>query len=154
MLPDPELTPGEAMNDEPAPESSSVHSLSLSSDILTEAGLSHLKPGDVVYVPMKVQIDGDEQGVVSGISIQALGTPMETPPEEGSLVDIESVESEEPVIEEETADLSEEDEAPSDEAAPEAIDEDDAEEKMLGYKRPKAPKAKMPKAKDFLMGDE
>lgn len=135
----------------------SSKSISLSPEIISQAGLNVFKPGDVIYAPTKIEIEGDDKGTITGICITALGTPMDTPPDEDSLVDIsESSKVDDSPDANDTSsgeDATTTDGSDDEFNGNEASDEDDAETKMLGYKRPKTAKSKMPKAKDFLFGE-
>lgn len=172
--------------------------LSLSPDVMSKLGLDSRKPGDVIFAPAKLVLEGDGD-IVSGVRVQGLAELSDEPTEGAVFTDLydaegspaeESGESPEeanaegdsgnPGEEAGTPDLSEDsalsrkmsekmgDAEPSSDGLPpvrpnensaplpdddlvteDAAAEDAAkkEEKILGYRRPKAKKAPMPSAK-------
>lgn len=127
----------------------------LSEQEINDAGLSNLKDGDEIYVPTKLRIKADASGKVTGVCVTALGSPLSEPPEEDTLVAISggsSVESDEDNTNKDQSDGVTTDGSDDEFIGKTPEEEIEKETKMLGYKRPRAPKSKLPKAKDFLMG--
>lgn len=134
--------------------------VNLTQDVLAESGLDIYEPGDTVYLPVKCTILGKD-GEVTGITIEGLGPVSDSSATEfvdaygeDDNSDLEN-KSQEAIDQKPIGDEVKPDDEnlieDSGEPAEEPVD-DSKEEDILGYKRPKAKKFKLPKASD-IFGD-
>jgi hypothetical protein len=142
--------------------------LILDPTVLAEAGLDTYSPGDVVYLPIKATIIGDN-GEVTGIKVEGLGPISDASATEfvdaygendnnDTAEKVDEAVSKAPLGENEPPASADETDSGEDltttgkEVAPADDSAAKQEEKILGYKRPKGKKTKMPKASDIFGG--